>query len=197
MVQYNWQTGAKLRVVAKWEPLRKRPTALSFHAPTSTLAVGFLDGDVCVYRFNPMCGEHELACYPLTNIHVPQPGGYGGASYQTAVASVQHHGDVLVYATRSGRLRVMTMPEFRDEGCPYGIFTDGSAVVDVNPGGRGPMQYKYQRTFVGPELVCVSEWNVRMFVSTVRFEGMMLISDGFDNQVGIVRVGSSPTGETE
>ena len=59
------------------------------------------------------------------------------------------------------------------------------------------MQYKYQRTFVGPELVCVSEWNVRMFVSTVRFEGMMLISDGFDNQVGIVRVGSSPTGETE
>ena len=115
------------------EPLRKRPTALSFHAPTSTLAVGFLDGDVGVYRFNPTCGEHELACYPLTNIHVPEPGGYGGASYQTAVASVQHHGDVLVYATRSGRLRVMTMPEFRDEGCPYGILTDGGAVQMSTP----------------------------------------------------------------
>ena len=93
VIQYNWQTGAKLRVVAKWEPLRKRPTALSFHAPTSTMAVGFLDGDVCVYRFNPNGGKRELHCYPLTNLHVPQPGGYGGASYQTAVASVQHHGD--------------------------------------------------------------------------------------------------------
>ena len=37
--------------------MRKRPTALSFHAPTSTLAVGFLDGDVAVYRFNPEYGE--------------------------------------------------------------------------------------------------------------------------------------------
>ena len=51
------------------------------------------------------------------------------------------------------------------------------------------MQYKYQRTFVGPELVCVSEWNVRMFVSTVRFRGRQLISDGFDNQIGVQSVG--------
>ena len=51
------------------------------------------------------------------------------SSYRTAVASVQHHGDKLVYATRRGRLRVMTLPEFRDEGCPYGILTDGGAVV--------------------------------------------------------------------
>ena len=202
VIQYNWQTGAKLRVVAKWEPLRKRPTALSFHAPTSTMAVGFLDGDVCVYRFNPNGGKRELHCYPLTNLHVPQPGGYGGASYQTAVASVQHHGDVLVYAARSGRLRVMTIPEFRDEGCPYGIFTDGSAVVNAPDLPRvltptltltPPLQYKYQRTFVGPELVCVSEWNVRMYVSTVRFDGALLISDGFDNQVGVVGVGRPPT----
>ena len=193
VIQYNWQTGAKLRVVAKWEPLRKRPTALSFHAPTSTLAVGFLDGDVAVYRFNPECGGRELACYPLTNIHVPEKSGignYDGASYRTAVASVQHHGDVLVYAARSGRLRVMTTPEFRDEGCPYGILTDGGA---VQMSTRQPLQ----RTFVGPELVCVSEWNVRMYVSTVRFEGVVLTSDGFDNQVGIVHVGRSPTGETE
>ena len=102
----------------------------------------------------------------------------------------RHHGDVLVYAARSGRLRVMTMPEFRDEGCPYGILTDGGA---VQMSTRQPLQ----RTFVGPELVCVSEWNVRMYVSTVRFEGVVLTSDGFDNQVGIVHVGRSPTGETE
>ena len=38
---------------------------------------------------------------------------------------------------------------------------------------------------------------VRMYVSSIEMRGNLLVSNGFDNQVGIVHVGRSPTGETE
>ena len=104
---------------------------------------------------------------------------------------MKHDADKLVYAARTGQLRVIRFDELPDEGCPFGIYTDGRAVrsgkaLDKALVGDG-------RAVRGDDLVgrrtkveSLKAYDCRMYVSSVDYQGGVLIADGFDNVVVVM-----------
>ena len=134
ILEWNWRRGDCVRCVLSASVVEPRPlTTISFHSPTSTLAVGSQLGDVCILRANPSetRREGELPSYPLTAWHAVglySSGGGPRPSPRHEVACVQHDGDKLVTVARSGELQVRWLGQLPDEGEPFGCYDERSVL---------------------------------------------------------------------
>lgn len=184
--EWDWESGVLLGAtdvqLAHGQP--RRLTALSFHAPTSSIAFGDEGGCLTVAEYRPpapACTAVEAAPageglegaprrIRLVGLGLVLPGrpvhlqSYGGAC---DVASVRHDGDKVVCARRSGEFSVARrVLHPSDELAP-------------NADAAAP-QWHFEFTL---------DARVRMYVSSVNYSADVLVSDGFDNRVLVIFVG--------
>ena len=125
---------------------------------------------------------------------LPSRGGRA-PSAEHEVATIQHDGDKIVFAARSGILRVVWLGELPDEGMPFGVYNDGRPVQSTSlkpfmsppPGNASSQQESVPTANLSPGIGT----DVRLYVSTVVFRGDALVTDGFDNQVLNLRFGEA------
>ena len=173
--EWRWRSGACLRELLL-SPSMVPFSAMSYHAATSSFALGNTHGEMCVFRRNPRNDDREPACYPLTS-WVSLRGSH--MSSHNEVASIQHDGDKVVFSTRAGTLRVAWLGSMPDEGMPIGMYRTGELVRSTAP-FEEPSPASFTPGF---------GLNVRMYVSSATFRGSILVADGFDNQVLVTLFG--------
>ena len=183
--EWDWRAGACTRVIVEPPPPSlglssqvKEFSAISFHAPTSSFALGNFEGSVRLYRYNRRRGPAELPCYPLTGWC--QGGGHPSRARE--VARICHDGDKLAYVARSGVLEVLWLGPLPDEGQPFGLYADGRSVRQIHLAQGGFSQdidigEVLPQAALAPGLAS----EVRMYVSSIDIHGGMLVADGFDN----------------
>ena len=211
--EWRWRTGSQVRELFLAPNLHKMKgeiiplSSMSFHAPTCTLALGNRAGQLSVWRVSPrnVRPEASIRCYPLTAWNYVgaagrefdpsffhTPGAKPGAEHE--VATIQHDGDKIVCAARSGIFRVLWLGELPDEGMPFGVYTDGRAVQPISLipfsmllGASLPQAAEVPAATVSPGIHTAVP--VRRYVSTVAYRGHALVADGFDNQVLVLNLG--------
>lgn len=119
--EWRWRSGACLRELLL-NPSPVPFTAMSYHAATSSFALGNAHGEMCVFRRNPRNDDREPACYPLTSWALFARGSHN------EVASIQHDGDKVVFSTRAEILRIAWLGSMPDEGMPIGMYRTGKLV---------------------------------------------------------------------
>ena len=156
-------------------------SAASYHAETSTVALGTDDSSVYVVKITNQAGntsrcalEPAAVTYVLRDVHGPQ---------SAPVVSIQHDADKLVSVGRDGRLRMSLIRPSRREndgsGDPFTIEPYAAPWHDYEERGAG-----------GETRDLINRWykDVRFFVSTVVYEGGTVVHDGLDNMLRICRV---------
>ena len=189
---WDWASGVLFgRTDVQWLHVQpRRLTALSFHAPTHTIALGdeggCLNVSKCFYRRAAtnlgaaawQSGEEGTARrIVLVQIGEVLP---GQATPQRPfpvnacdVASVRHDGDKIVCAMRSGEFRVARV------GPSSNHTHEARLNVDVP-------HWRFEFTL---------DARVRMYVSSVNYSADVLVSDGFDNRVLVIFVGEGARSE--
>eukprot|EP00966_Prymnesium_polylepis_P252068 5827411-Prymnesium_polylepis.1 len=133
--EWRWRTGSQMRELFL-SPSGVPLSSMSFHVPTNTLALGNRAGELCVWRVNPRNDNPDvnINCYPLTEWSFAgrdPPAHAAGPANE--VAAIQHDGDKIVFALRSGIARVVWLGDMPDEGMPFGIYTSGRSVRRTSP----------------------------------------------------------------
>ena len=117
--EWRWRSGACLRELLL-SPSMVPFSAMSYHAATSSFALGNTHGEMCVFRRNPRNDDREPACYPLTS-WVSLRGSH--MSSHNEVASIQHDGDKVVFSTWLDACKVQGAPApIGDHATPAALF---------------------------------------------------------------------------
>ena len=210
VTEWDWQRGLKLRTILEGLPPL---SAMSFHASSSTIALGDQCGAISLYRLNPYrvrVGSASSAAGSASSSASARPpsgsgvdlahedqqlmayilaGPYGNRPVapraKLEVATVKHDADKLVYAARTGQLRVIRFDELPDEGCPFGIYTDGRSVRKDDLAASA-LDGAWRRQAGLRKIEQLKACDCRMYVSSVDYQGGVLIADGFDNVVVVM-----------
>lgn len=193
--EWDWRTGEPLRTLST----RKYPssgvlTAVSFHEPSCTLAMGGGGPNVDLHL---VALALERTAPPYTQLLSRELFEEGGGQ-RSAFASIQHDDDKLVSVSRDGWLTTLALRQKEEPAGPFAMPWNklGLAVArrwargDTHtfdagaPSDLGAARTRRREGIVGCKLF--DERRVRYYVSSVRYVGGVLVHDGLDDAIQLM-----------